>query len=154
MPSIDVYRYDGYMCNFIKDDIFNEINENEWYYVENWFINDIVDNDRLDTDLNFICFKLSERGNSVKYDYLNFSYGKLIVKQEKTEYGSISLSYSNGKLYGREFRNHFDYFHNEKGPAAIYYEEDGVISGECYRLNGISLSKEEWEEQMLTKLYW
>lgn len=44
-------------------------------------------------------------------------------------------------------------FHCETGPAKIYYE-NGVIVDADYYLNNESISKQQWEEQIATKLYW
>lgn len=53
-----------------------------------------------------------------------------------------------GRLIGERYYNKKLQFHNEHGPAEI---ELGRI---IYYLNGVPLSKGEWEASMLTKLYW
>lgn len=44
--------------------------------------------------------------------------------------------------------------HNENGPAIIVLDQNLAEDYPIYYLNGEHFSKEKWEEQLKTKLYW
>lgn len=154
MPGIDIYDH-GY---FINDDVFDKVNENEWYYARNWYADDIIDKDHIccGSDLDFICFRISDRWDcSLGNDLLSFVNGKVIMRQMKIDEGEVRCIYDeDGKMYRKEVRRQgHSYFHNEVGPAIIWYK-DGVVKGEHYYLEGVYCEKLKWEEKIKVKLYW
>lgn len=56
-----------------------------------------------------------------------------------------------GRLYDMYYTNYNQILHNEQGPAVVL--QRGIPMEEYY-LYGKTLSKQEWEEQIQTKLYW
>lgn len=68
---------------------------------------------------------------------------------EQAENGSFFIKYGNTHVYIVNGR-----LHNETGPAQIRLNEAGEEDLYLYYLKGRFLTKEEWEQQVQTKLYW
>ena len=64
---------------------------------------------------------------------------------EKGFYDSGELRWETWKLNGK--------YHNEEGPAFIWYRENGSVWRKWWRLNGVEYSEEEWHEIVFRKAF-
>lgn len=69
------------------------------------------------------------------------------------EYGPARIYHINSRI-DNEIWIINGVWHNEKGPAYVEYASKGVVSYKSYWLYDKKLTKQQWEDQLVTKLYW
>lgn len=176
MENIEIevfeHKIENYgMFYFLNNNDFNQISPGYNYIVKTPRIIGALD--RRDKNMavplygRFFCLQdkdmiinLSRKSNLYLGEFHSFIGGRLEKSVKLDDYGSISTTYLNYKsrVPTRDntiiviYENMLGLTHNERGPA--YIKIIGNNRDECYFLNNKELSKQEWEEQMLTKLYW
>lgn len=111
------------------------------------------------TELYSINRKLHREGEPAYIEY-HEGTGKIKIKEYflnnkyyRVDGPAINHYYSNGTIRLEEYYLN-DQLHREDGMAFIEYDENRVPIRGFYFLFGGGMSKEEWENQIQTKLYW
>lgn len=100
-----------------------------------------------------ICYTFANGYLIYSEEYLSDKFIKISYHYDKYEYTGSTKSYY--KRSGGKYQIHDTYsLHNETGAAIVVYNKDDSIKSSEYCLHGSYLTKQKWEEQIATKLYW
>lgn len=163
--EVDVFKYKGagrQFINFLNHDQFSLIFDCYKYITKDKKHPVKIDLNGLYYSLKDISFAPNILNYAVsKYSIMShcFAGGRLTESVKLDDYGSITTVYG-ANLYSYKsidrktigFRDKKGVLHNERGPAYIQISKTHKV--EDYYLNGINLEKQDWENQITTKLYW
>lgn len=168
---MEVYLYKTkcvgeYYSYYLEEDVFDNIIPGELYTIGKVFVNGQETPQDQGVPLGLALYSSYDIDRIKKISFYNgedeisyqrkfFVFGHLSRHKYLTDAGlTVDDDYNyDGFLYEKRFTNHRGLMHNESGPARILYKTDGNIYY-FYYLNNKPLSKQAWENQIQTKLYW